>query len=215
MNRTYGTRRLAVLVTSSILLMSSLATAAPPKVVVVPLGGSKVAGTNGQVQYNDDGKIAGAEVYYDTSTGLLEVKGEIRSSDTEGDNRLWGEGRPGVSVPIWTEETIKGYHQGRSNQATGWDNTAAGCPRETWVCTLQDWDSNFNLGDQTPRANWNSIASAWWPEELLMYAWSANRYEDTTGEHGAVIRSYIGEPVSRTGMYNVVSQLRPLCCKHP
>lgn len=48
-----------------IVLLFAASAIAADKVVVVPLGSSKVAGNNGQVQYNDDGMIAGAEVYYD------------------------------------------------------------------------------------------------------------------------------------------------------
>lgn len=34
--------------------------------------GSSAKGTDGQVQYNDEGKTAGADVYYDKATGKLE-----------------------------------------------------------------------------------------------------------------------------------------------
>ncbi len=214
MNRTNGTRRLAVLVTGSIFLMSSLATAAQTKVVVVPLGGAKVAGTNGQLQYNDDGTLAGAEVHYDKSTGVLEAKGEIRSTDHEGNNRLWGEGRPGVSVPIWTPVTTKGFQQGRSNQATVWDNTAAGCPKATWVCTIEDWDPNFALGDHTLQYNYYHNPHAWILETTNVFAWFSDRY-DSLGISGYIAQSTPAVTTSSIGTALAPCRYRPLCCKIP
>jgi hypothetical protein len=53
-------------------LLISVSAMAQNKVVVVPMGSSSAKGTDGQVQYNDNGKTAGAEVYYDKATGKLE-----------------------------------------------------------------------------------------------------------------------------------------------
>ena len=44
---------------------------AQDKVVVVPMGSNTAKGSNGQVQFNDEGKTAGAEVYYDKATASL------------------------------------------------------------------------------------------------------------------------------------------------
>ena len=48
---------------------------AADKVVVIPLGkaAASVAGTDTQMQYNDNGTQAGAEVYYDKSTGFVGI----------------------------------------------------------------------------------------------------------------------------------------------
>jgi len=43
----------------------SIAAFAQNKVVVIPLSGANVAGTNGQIQYNDNGKLAGSQIIYD------------------------------------------------------------------------------------------------------------------------------------------------------
>ncbi|GAB4334073.1 MAG: hypothetical protein Kow0089_03160 [Desulfobulbaceae bacterium] len=59
------------------ILMLALSAAAQTKVVVVPLNSTKgtgPAGSDGQVQYNDSGQTAGAQVYYDKATGNLGVR---------------------------------------------------------------------------------------------------------------------------------------------
>ncbi|HBI15902.1 MAG TPA: hypothetical protein DDY20_10385 [Desulfobulbaceae bacterium] len=83
MNVTVGLALLALLYASTL--------QAADKVVVIPMGsGAKgtvepvAQGTNGQVQYNDEGKMAGAEVYYDKATGKLELPGEIRTTVATG-----------------------------------------------------------------------------------------------------------------------------------
>jgi hypothetical protein len=121
------------------------------KVVVIPLKANQTAGTNGQVQYNDDGKNAGAEVYYNKATGRvgigtsspatkLEVKGEILTTDVNGAPRLWGEGRPGVSINSnsWVDSTMTGVQVASGNTYVTWEGVAAGCPINTWVCTLAE-----------------------------------------------------------------------------
>ncbi len=46
---------------------------AADKVAVIPLLSSKAAGTDGQVQYNDSGKAAGAEVYYNKNSSKVGI----------------------------------------------------------------------------------------------------------------------------------------------
>ncbi len=131
-------------------LFASLANATNP-VVVIPLKTNQIAGTDGQIQYNDDGKSAGAEVYYDKATGRvgvgtssptapLEVKGEILTTDANGAARLWGEGRPGVTIfnDTWTDSTMIGIQVASSNTYVTWGGVAAGCPANTWVCTFAE-----------------------------------------------------------------------------
>jgi len=112
------------------------------KVVVIPMG-SGAKGTNGQVQYNDEGKTAGAEVYYDKATGKLELPGELRTVDGSGNNRLWGKGRPGTG--LLTHNVTNGYcttsagiNHALSSRLQTWANAADVCPSETWVCNQVD-----------------------------------------------------------------------------
>ncbi|MDD3814726.1 MAG: tail fiber domain-containing protein [Desulfocapsaceae bacterium] len=67
-----------------------------PKIGWIPLGTLSAKGTNGQVQYNDNGKTAGAEIYYDKASGgvgignitpseSLDVNGNIKSNSFIGD----------------------------------------------------------------------------------------------------------------------------------
>ena len=46
---------------------------AQDKVVVVPLSSNRAGGSDSQVQYNDNGRIAGANIYYEKSTGGLGI----------------------------------------------------------------------------------------------------------------------------------------------
>jgi hypothetical protein len=113
------------------------------KVVVVPLGSSNAKGVNGQVQYNDNGKTAGAEVYYDKITGKLELPGELRTVDGEGNNRLWGKGRPGTGlhthdVPNGYCTTSAGINLALSEGSEIWGNADDLCPAGTWVCSQND-----------------------------------------------------------------------------
>ena len=66
-------------------LVSSCSALGADKVVVIPLSSSKVAGTDGQLQYNDNGKLAGAEFFYlDGYKWLQTLGGEIRLWDEPG-----------------------------------------------------------------------------------------------------------------------------------
>ncbi len=118
---------------------------AADKVVVIPLNtATKVAGTDGQIQYNDNGKTAGSEVIYDKATKKLQTPGEIRTVDESGNNRLWGKGRPGTELLTHTDSNgyctnSSGIHYALSATMAAWHNAAEVCPAGTWVCT----DSEF------------------------------------------------------------------------
>jgi len=209
------------------------------KVVVIPLTGPKVAGSNGQLLYNNNGTIAGSQLYYDASKGnlgvgiafpnpdamldvngagwftlptgrillttpggwpgiiaqtstkrmdisfrdgvinlassynlnapdinsgltirdngrvgvnttapasALNVQGEIRATDSNGDNRLWGKGRPGATVVTDnsgpTTCTGNGLKYSVSTMMVSWGEAEQACPAGTWVCTALERGSS-------------------------------------------------------------------------
>lgn len=59
----------------TVILMMGFSTSAVSQnnVVVVPLNSSRAAGIDGQIQYNDGGKSAGAEVYYAKDSGNVGI----------------------------------------------------------------------------------------------------------------------------------------------
>lgn len=122
-------------------LLISVSAMAQNKVVVIPMG-SSAKGTNGQVQYNDGGKTAGAEVFYDKVTGKLELSGELRTVDGAGNNRLWGKAMPGSLLthtdPNGYCTTSAGVKYALSARLETWGNTDKVCPQGTWVCTHDD-----------------------------------------------------------------------------
>lgn len=123
-------------------LLVSVPAIAQDKVVVIPMG-SSAKGTNGQVQYNDNGATAGAEVYYDKATGKLELPGELRTVDGAGNNRLWGKGRPGTKLLTHTDPngyctTSEGIKHALSYHLATWGNADDVCPSGTWVCGRTD-----------------------------------------------------------------------------
>jgi len=130
------------------MLFSSAATA-HEKVVVVPLISSKVAGTDGQIQYNDSGKTAGAEVYYDKTTGKLEVRGSIVGTDASGNFRLWGEARPRAEAATTSWRANNGIQVAVSTLSIPWTDTEEACPVNTWVCSLSDLD--------IPNLTWDTV----------------------------------------------------------
>ncbi len=75
-----------------------------------------------------------------TPTAELEVRGEIRTTDEAGNNRLWGKGRPNVTVYGWSTVNSKGYQQGMSKMMTTWNDSDDGCPSASWVCSESDID---------------------------------------------------------------------------
>ncbi len=161
-------------------IFSSAAIAAD-KVVVIPLSSSRAKGDNGQLQFNDNGNTAGAELYYNKNTGNLQTTGEVRITDSLGANRLWGEGRPGVEVAVWLGVTSKGYKQGMGNVITTWYDAASGCPQGAWVCTTDDIDTDYGIGHlvfyPTRDCNGNLIiddGTGW------QYAWLCDALDSTT-----------------------------------
>lgn len=136
-------KTLSILTLATVLLLGASAIAAD-KVVVVPLSSASTAGTNGQVQYNDGGKTAGAEVYYEKAGGKLETTGEIRTVDESGEGRLWGKGRPGIELMTHTDPngyctTSSGIHYALSKNYVSWFDAEVACPIGTWVCTRSEF----------------------------------------------------------------------------
>ena len=72
-----------LILTLIVVLFFNIQVFAADKVVVVPLV-TGVSGTDGQLQYNDKGKTAGAELYYDKATKILKTDGEFHISDEAG-----------------------------------------------------------------------------------------------------------------------------------
>jgi len=73
-----------------------------------------------------------------TPSSTLEVRGEIRSTDPAGDNRLWGKGRPGITAVTDNSGyncTNNGLRFHVSNTMVSWGSAAQACPTGTWVCT--------------------------------------------------------------------------------
>ncbi len=67
----------------AVALLFGISALAANKVVVVPLG-SGAEGTDGQLQYNDNGRTAGADLYYDSEEPSLTVLNKINISNGEG-----------------------------------------------------------------------------------------------------------------------------------
>lgn len=93
-------------------LLLSIPVFGADKVVVIPMGTNKASGSDGQVQYNDGGKLAGASIYYnknDASLGIgttnpqrtLHVKGgwpgQFESSSTR-DSAILDLNQPNIST---------------------------------------------------------------------------------------------------------------------
>jgi len=133
------------------MLLASVPSMAQNKVVVIPMG-SSAKGTNGQVQYNDGGKTAGAEVYYDKATGKLVLPGELRTVDGAGNSRLWGKAMPGSLLthtdPNGYCTTSAGVKYALSARLESWGNTDKVCPQGTWVCTHDDLPTEGSCGIQ-------------------------------------------------------------------
>ena len=76
-----------------------------------------------------------------TPNSTLEVRGEIRSTDSTGQNRLWGKGRPGISTVTDYSGfncTDGGHRFYVSNTMVSWGSAAQACPAGTWVCTAAE-----------------------------------------------------------------------------
>lgn len=68
----------------------------------------------------------------------LEVRGEIRATDSSGNNRLWGKGRPGANVFSWNPSTTSSISFGESTIQMSWENAQEACPAGSWVCSEAD-----------------------------------------------------------------------------
>lgn len=82
-----------------------------------------------------------------TPVARLEVRGEVRTTDTYGGTRLWGQGRPNVKRYGTTGEesglcTYGFVKFGLSSMAVEWSGAAAACPAGTWVCTAAERGPN-------------------------------------------------------------------------
>ena len=74
-------------------------------------------------------------------TSTLEVRGEIRSTDYQGNNRLWGKGRPGIITVTDSGQCNSSnnlYKYSVSNTIVPWNDAAQACPHGTWVCTATE-----------------------------------------------------------------------------
>jgi hypothetical protein len=138
-------KTIAILI-STVVVLIAMSAMAHNKVVVIPIGSSSsVAGTNGQVLYNDNGQTAGADVHYDKDSGKLEVAGEVRTVDGSGNSRLWGKGRPGSTLLTHLDPDMNGYcttstgiKHALSESLEIWGNADNGCPAGTWVCSEKE-----------------------------------------------------------------------------
>ena len=69
------------------------------------------------------------------------VEGEVRTTDSSGNPRLWGRGRESVGV----HETVAGFpcvngdlRFGLSTVDVSWGSAAHACPAGSWVCKIND-----------------------------------------------------------------------------
>lgn len=77
--------------------------------------------------------------------GRTKVVGEVRTTDSNGAPRLWGQGRPGterygkfgVESGLCYNSTNNVYF-GLSKHGVSWDGADAACPVGTWVCTYEE-----------------------------------------------------------------------------
>lgn len=206
-------------ITLAALLFPAVSVFAQNKVVVIPMG-SSAKGTNGQVQYNDNGATAGAEVYYDKATGKLELPGELRTVDGAGNNRLWGKGRPETGlfthdVPNGYCTTSAGIKHALSTASDTWGNADESCPAGTWVCSLADLPTtgacpiaplntfSYILCDGTGQPPGGA-------EQSFQYGWVSNAYELNT--FGSVGRIRPSNDFNLNAFGQKCLQMRSWCC---
>jgi hypothetical protein len=70
----------------------------------------------------------------------LEVRGEIRSTDPAGYNRLWGEGRKYITLDTsWNVcPGNEGTEFAISNELATWFASPSACPANTWICSYDE-----------------------------------------------------------------------------
>jgi hypothetical protein len=81
----------------------------------------------------DNARSDAVTVYND---GSVKIKGELREVDESGNNRLWGEGRPGVAATWYGDNGVN--QMGISSLTSDWYDMASVCPANTWVCKESD-----------------------------------------------------------------------------
>ena len=184
---------------------------AADRVVVVPLGSSSAKGSDQQLQYNDNGKTAGAELYYNKTNRRLEARGEVRTTDGAGNPRLWGHGRPGTG--LMTHDTVSetcgnilnGY--ALSTQLVTWEGAAQACPAGTWVCSLDDLplSGSCNVPQNLYFDKMDCDGSAPGANVNFLFGWVADSYSATSGS--LVLSSNMG----RSGIVSC-NFYRVWCC---
>lgn len=198
-------------ITLAALLFPAVFVFAQNKVVVIPMG-SSAKGADGQVQYNDNGTTAGAEVYYDKATGKLELPGELRTVDGSGNSRLWGKGRPGTSFLTHTDPngyctSSAGIKHALSSHLETWGNADDVCPVGTWVCSEADLPT-YGGGGACPivpitafqsvdcDGTFNPVAPP--GEQPSFWGWVSNADESTILEYFVSVRG-VGRSSSTWG----------------
>lgn len=94
--------------------------------------------TNFGLTIKDNGRVG---VNTTTPVSALNVQGEIRATDSNGANRLWGKGRPGATVVTdngLTACTGNGLKYSVSTMMVSWGEAEQACPAGTWVCTASE-----------------------------------------------------------------------------
>ncbi len=133
-------------------------TLAADKVVVVPLSSAqKTAGKNGQVQYNDNGTAAGAEVYYVKGSGRVGIG--TANPDTKlvvhGDGNHWSNGfislkndNHDAGIRFYDGESTITHHIFNSNFENDLLRIVPGADWDQGIALQQS--GNVGIGTRTP-----------------------------------------------------------------
>lgn len=150
----------------------------------------------------------------------LHIVGEMRTTNSAGQNRLWGQGRPVVDVMNAAGECTntvgsETFKISRSNINVTWDGSAAACPAGWWVCTVADRGvgacntaGNLQYEWCDPGASSDEFSSSG-KDGLLTKAWVAD------GAIGASRR--IAQTVNTLGVSSIeenCSHLPSWCCSY-
>ncbi|MHB8790836.1 MAG: hypothetical protein ACYDBT_13250 [Desulfobulbaceae bacterium] len=201
-------------------LLVAVSAMAQNKVVVIPMG-SGAKGTDGQVQYNDEGKTAGAEVYYDKATGKLELPGELRTVDETGNNRLWGKGRPGTGLMTHTDPdgyctTSAGINLALSEGRDIWGNADDLCPAGTWVCSQNDMLDGSCPIQPFWGYLWFDCAGESFPATLTLYSYQYGWVSDEYNDEGPNIQGVVANSIGWTNLAKPTItkcyMIRAWCC---
>ncbi len=153
----------------------------------------------------------------------LEVRGEIRTTNSGGQNRLWGQGRPGVTViGAWSVTNSNGYQQNVSTSVTEWGSANAVCPSATWVCTVSEIDLTVM---PFPNANAyfvdcdGTIGTGAGANQVAWLADSTEASYDLNGvpvPEGATMRKQNNSSIPPYLDAQPACQQHPvMCCRHP